>query len=186
MFRAFCPWRIQMNAQPGSSLGNFALHKTARSHRRFALFLTALIVCAITTAVFLYVRTQAASLFVEEFSYSTGQLTTVSGGTWVNFSGTGNFIQVTGGSLTYSGYVSSGIGNKIDIVSVGSSAEDVYRQFTTQTSGTTYAAFLVNVANTTGLSLNTSANGDHFAGFLASSSTTNFASRVSIRLGTVA
>jgi hypothetical protein len=126
-------------------------------------------------------------LMTEEFNYTAGQLTTTSGGTWVNFSGTGNFIQVSNGSLSYSGYASSGVGNKIDIISVGTSAEDAYRQFATQGDGTTtYAAFLVNVANTTGLALNSSTTGDYFAGFLPSSSTTALVARVSIRLGSTA
>ncbi|HLG33024.1 MAG TPA: hypothetical protein VI362_08265, partial [Ignavibacteriaceae bacterium] len=123
----------------------------------------------------------------ENFDYSTGQLTTVSAGNWVNFSGTGNFIQVTSGSLSYSGYQSSGLFNKIDIISVGTSAEDAYRQFTTQGEGTTtYSAFLVNITNTTGLALNSSTTGDYFIAYLPSTSTTALNSRVSIRLGTVA
>ncbi len=125
-------------------------------------------------------------LLIDNFDYSTGTLTTVSGATWVNFSGTGNFIQVTSGSLTYSGYPSSGVGNKADIISVGTSAEDAYRQFATQTSGRTYVAFLVNVANVTGLAANASTTGDYFAGILPSSSTTALNARVSIRLGVTA
>lgn len=124
------------------------------------------------------------SMMVEDFSYSTGQLTAIPGVPWVSYSGTGNFIQVSSGGLTYPGYPSSGIGNKIDIISAGTSAEDVYRQFATQGVGTTtYAALMVNITNTTGLALNTSATGDYFAGFLPSSSTTALVSRVSIRLG---
>jgi hypothetical protein len=123
---------------------------------------------------------------VENFSYSTGQLTTVSGGTWVNFSGTANFIQVSSGSLTYPNYIFGG--NKIDIVATTSSAEDAYREFTAQTTiGTTvYAAFLVNVANTTLLPANSSTTGEYFAGFLSSTSTTALDARVSIRLGSTA
>ena len=123
-------------------------------------------------------------LLTENFSYTAGQLTTVSSGNWVNFSGTGNFIPVSSPGLTYPGYAGSGTGNKIDIVSASTSAEDVYRQFATQTTGTTYAAFLVNVANTTGLLDNTTTTGDYFAGLLPSSSTTALNARVSIRLGT--
>jgi hypothetical protein len=54
-----------------------------------------------------------AVLLIEEFSYPTGQLTTVSGGNWITNTGTGNFIPVTEGSLSYPSYPSSGIGNKI-------------------------------------------------------------------------
>lgn len=132
-------------------------------------------------------RPEITPLLTENFEYATGQLTTVSGGTWVNFSGTGNFVQASSGSLSYTGYPFSGVGNKIDIISVGSSAEDAHRQFLTQGVGTTtYAAFLVNVTNTTGLAINTSTTGDYFAGFLPSSSTTALNARVSIRLGVMA
>ena len=129
---------------------------------------------------------------VDDFQYSTGQLTdstggaNVSGGNWITNTGTGSFIQVTAGSLSYTGYPSSGIGNKIDIVSVATSAEDTFRNFPTQTAGTTYAAFMVNVANTTGLAANSSTTGDYFAGFISSTSTTAFVNRVTIRAGSVA
>jgi hypothetical protein len=127
----------------------------------------------------------ATALMIENFDYVPGQLTTVSGGSWVNFSGTANFIQVTAGGLSYSGYPSSGIGNKIDIVN--GSAEDAYRQFVTQPVGTTtYAAFMVNVSSTTGMLPNTSTTGDYFAGFLPSNSTTLLNGRVSVRVGSVA
>jgi len=127
---------------------------------------------------------QAVALMIEDFNYPTGTLTAVSGGNWVNFSGTGAFIQVSSGSLPFSGYPSSGPGNKIDIVSIGTSAEDAYRQFATQTAGTTvYGAFLVNVANVTGIAANSSTTGDYLAGFLPSSSTTALNARVSVRLG---
>ncbi len=132
------------------------------------------------------------NLLTENFSYTTGQLTNlsgganVSGGNWVNYSGTGTAIQVSSGGLSYSGYPQSGIGNKIDIVATTSSAEDTYRQFTTQTTGTTYAAFIVNVTDTTLLPLNASATGEYFAGYLSSTSTTTLDSRVSIRTGSVA
>jgi hypothetical protein len=149
-----------------------------------ALFLTVSVTAQKSVSEANAVSPQATALMIEDFVYPTGQLTSVSGGTWVNFSGTGNFIPVSSGSLTYSGYPSSGKGNKIDIISVGTSAEDAYRQFVTQGVGTTvYGAFLVNVTNTTGLSANSSTTGDYFAGFLPSNSTTLLNARVSIRLG---
>jgi hypothetical protein len=126
-------------------------------------------------------------LLTEDFSYPAGQLTTVSSGAWVNFSGTGNFVQVSNGGLSYTGFPSSGIGNKIDIISTSSSAEDTYRAFATQGVGTTtYAAFLVNLTNTTGLAANSSTTGDYFVGFLPSNSVTALVARVSVRLGSVA
>lgn len=127
---------------------------------------------------------------VDDFNYPVGPLTMVGGASpntagWVSNTGTLK-LQVSGGSLSYAGYPSSGIGNKLDLVSTATSAEDTYRNFPTQTSGTTYAAFLVNVTDTTGLSANASTTGDYFAGFISSTSATTFVSRVSIRAGSVA
>ena len=113
---------------------------------------------------------------VDDFQYAVGQLTdstggaNVSGGNWVTNTGTGNFLQVSGGSLSYTGYTSSGVGNKLDVISTTASAEDTFRNFPTRTSGTTYAAFMVNITNTTGLAANTSTTGDYFAGFISSTS----------------
>lgn len=128
----------------------------------------------------------SAQIMAEEFDYPVGQLTTGSGGNWITNTGTGNFIPIVAGSLTYAGYKSTGTGNKIQLTATTASAEDAYRSFTTQTSGTTYAAFLVNVLNTDLLPLSDSATGEYFAGFISSASTTAFASRVTIRQGTAA
>ena len=126
----------------------------------------------------------AKPFLVDNLEYPTGQLSATSTGAWTSFSGTGNFVPVSAGSLSYSGYPSSAVGNKIDLVSPTSSAEDLYRQFKIQGVGTTtYAAFMVNVTNVTGLAANASTTGDYFAGFLPSDSTTLLSSRVSIRLG---
>lgn len=127
-----------------------------------------------------------ARLLLENFAYSAGQLTTVSGGNWVSLSGSTNLIQVTSGSLVYPNYPASGVGNKIDIVAASvTTGEDVSRQFATQASGTVYAAFLVNFTNTTGLAAATSSTGDYFAGFM-SSSTGSMNCRVSIKAGVTA
>lgn len=134
----------------------------------------------------------AGPIRVDDFTYSVGQLTdstggaNVSGGNWITNTGTGNFLQVTAGSLSYTGYPSSGVGNKLNIISTTASAEDTFRNFPTQTSGTTYAAFMVNVTDTTGLAANSSTTGDYFAGFISSTSTSAFVNRVTIRAGSVA
>jgi len=110
----------------------------------------------------------AQTLLSEDFSYSTGQLTSggsganVSGGNWSSFSGTANYIPVSSGSLTYTGYPNSGVGNKIDIISTTASAEDASRTFNAVTTGKLYASFLVNITDTVGLPLNSSATGDYF------------------------
>jgi FG-GAP repeat. len=126
-----------------------------------------------------------APLRVEEFNYPTGQLTATVP-SWITNTGTGNFIPISSGSLSYANYPSSGIGNKIDIIATTASAEDTFTDFTPQTSGTVYAAFLVNITNTTLLAANSSTTGDYFAGFISSGSTTAFSNRVTIRAGTTA
>lgn len=124
-------------------------------------------------------------LLNENFSYSPGQLTdagggaNVGGGNWITNSGTSNYIQISSGSLSYSGYPSSGVNNKLEIISTTSSAEDTYRSFTTQTSGNVYAAFLLNVTNSTGLT----ASGDYFVAFIPSANSTSYAGRVYIQTG---
>ncbi len=126
-----------------------------------------------------------AQVLNENFSYSTGQLTSngggsnVSGGNWVLIGGTVQ-LTVNSGSLTYTGYPSSGIGNKLVTYDTSSSAEDAYRQFTTQTSGTVYTSFLLNVDDTSRLLDNTTA-GDYMVAFLPSSSTTNYGARLTFR-----
>ncbi len=94
-------------------------------------------------------------------------------------------LQVTSGSLTYADYASYGIGNQVDVMN--GSAEDAYRQFTTQGVGTkTYAAFIMNVSTTTGLLANTSTTGDYTVSLLTSTSTSILIGRVSLRAGSVA
>jgi hypothetical protein len=138
------------------------------------------------TEAFTQPESPQARILLENFVYSPGQLTTVSGGSWVNISGTGNFIQVTNGSLSYANYPASGSGNKVNIVASTASSQDVYRQFATQTTGTVYAAFLVNVTDTAGLAAATSSSGDYFAGFLPSTSTSTYRCNIAIKTGSVA
>jgi hypothetical protein len=137
----------------------------------------------------------AQRLLTEDFNYPTGALTTagggnVSGGNWVNTSGTVTFLQVTAGSLSYTGYgtgASSTNNNKVSMTATSSSAEDAMRSFAAQTGGTVYASFLMNVIDQTRLLDNTSAAGDFFFAFLSTGSTSNFnAGRVYVRKGVAA
>ena len=90
-------------------------------------------------------------LMNENFSYTAGTLLTANG--WTAHSGAGsNPITVTAPSatpLTYTGYLSSGIGNEVTMFTTG---EDDNKSFASQTSGSVYASFLVNAsaANTAG------------------------------------
>ncbi|MES2778390.1 MAG: T9SS type A sorting domain-containing protein [Bacteroidota bacterium] len=130
----------------------------------------------------------AQLLSQENFNYTAGQLTdnaagaNVSGGVWKSFSGTGVFIPVIAGSLTYTGYASS-VGNKVRLTATTASAEDDSMSFTLVTGGDIYVSFLLNVLDTAFLNINSSANGDYFVN-LATNNTTFF-SRVSIRRGAV-
>lgn len=136
--------------------------------------------------------TFAQRLLTEDFNYPAGQLTSagsganVSGGNWVSSSGNANYIPVIAGTLSYTGYstgASATNNNKVSLVATSASAEDAYRQFTTQTSGTIYASFLMNVTDQTRLAEN-NATGDFFAGFLSSTSTSAYGGgRVYIRKG---
>ncbi|MGB2868681.1 MAG: T9SS type A sorting domain-containing protein [Bacteroidota bacterium] len=133
-------------------------------------------------------------LLEENFAYSPGQLTdggggtNVSGGNWVSLSGTGNFIAVVAGTLSFFNYPNSGIGNSISIVASSGSAEDVARDFIMQNGAGTkvYASFLINVTNTSGLPANSSTTGDYCASLAPHGGTSPFVGRVSIRQGSVA
>jgi hypothetical protein len=85
-------------------------------------------------------------LLEENFDYPAGDTLTDHG--WVAHSGAGiQPITVNNGGLTYTGYPSEGVGNAALLDNNG---EDVYRSFSTQTSGTIYFSFLVNVINIAG------------------------------------
>lgn len=136
-------------------------------------------------------NSRGQSLLLEEnFDYTVGQLTdvnsgdNVSGGNWINYNGTASPLTVSQGSLTYSGYASSGIGNKVEVWY--GTAEDAYRPFTTQTIGSTiYAAFIMKVSQTTGLAANSNNVGDYTISFTPSTNSTTLVGRVSIKKGSV-
>jgi hypothetical protein len=89
----------------------------------------------------------AQPLLVENFDYTIGSLLTENG--WTAHSGEGNeSIDVTNG-LIFSGYAGSGIGGAANLDNNG---EDVNKTFTEMTTGTVYAAFVVQTqaANASG------------------------------------
>ncbi|WOD45153.1 T9SS type A sorting domain-containing protein [Hwangdonia lutea] len=85
------------------------------------------------------------TLLEDDFDYgaSAGDLTTISGGNWVNHSGSTTVLYDTS-SLTMVNYPSSGVGGSATIT--GSNSEDVNRTFTEQTSGTIYFSALVSIS----------------------------------------
>jgi len=56
-------------------------------------------------------------------------------------------ILVTSPGLSYTGYLSSGIGNAATVTGGSGSREDVHRIFTSQTSGSVYAAFIIKATS---------------------------------------
>jgi hypothetical protein len=83
--------------------------------------------------------------FYENFNYAVGSK--LVDFCWAAHSGAGtNSITVSEGSITYPGYLSSGIGNQVTLTTTG---EDVHRQFLAQTSGTVYVSFLANITSAT-------------------------------------
>ncbi len=85
-------------------------------------------------------------LFEDNFDYPANTNLTDYG--WTAHSGAGNNpIQVVSPGLIYSGYPGTGIGNAVSLISSTSSAEDDNHNFSEQTSGGVYAAFMVNVSD---------------------------------------
>lgn len=81
--------------------------------------------------------------FVEDFDYPADDNITMHG--WVAHSAGGtNPITVNNGGLTFPDYLSSGIGNA---ALLSGNSEDDHRLFDSQTSGSVYAAFMVNVTD---------------------------------------
>lgn len=121
-----------------------------------ALCLLALVAFATTTA-------KAELIFQESFDRTIGTLNkgtsqdNMSTNTtdWWSFSGSSSYISVVEGSLSYADYVTTGIGNKVELKS-GSGADDL-RQFSSITSGKVYAAAIINVD-----SLKNSTTADYF------------------------
>lgn len=87
-----------------------------------------------------------ALLAVEDFDHAPGTALTSVG--WTAHSGAGNNpIVVVAPGLEFSGYPSSGIGNAASIASFTGSAEDVHKIFGSQSSGSVYVSFLVNLSD---------------------------------------
>ena len=112
---------------------------------------------------------KAQLLFEENFAYPAGDLLTAHG--WVAHSGTTNFITTTATSISYPGYLSSGIGNEVSLIATG---EDVNKTYTPQTTGTVYASFIVNFTTAT-------ATGDYFFHLGQNVISTLFKARVFIK-----
>ncbi len=121
-----------------------------------------------------------SQLLLEPFNYTpdaTLGLGAQSNGAWL-ISNTGDSILVDNTSLSYAGLAAS-TGNKVKFDGSGT---DYYTNFTSQTTGSIYCSFILNVSNLSTLN-NT---GGYFAGLIESGSTTNFGAVVWTRLSTTA
>lgn len=115
------------------------------------------------------------AIFTESFNYTpdaVSGLAAQSAGVWSKVN-SGDSILVAGGNLSYSGLAAS-VGNKI---TYGGTGTDYYRGFTSQTSGTVYCSFLLNVT-----SIGTLGTTGGYILALTDGTTTNFASTLWIRL----
>lgn len=113
---------------------------------------------------------QDTPLLVEDFDYSAGSLLTANG--WSAHSGAGtNAIATAAPGLTYTGYPSSGIGNTATLTTSG---EDDSKTFTAATSGSVYAAVMVNVSAS-------QATGDYFFHLIDTAGSTAFRGRVFVK-----
>ena len=97
--------------------------------------------------LFIPMSVSFGQLLVEDFNYPVGDSLTGHG--WTKHSGAGLTILVQNGSLTYTGYPSSGIGNHVNIQGGSGSREDVNKGIDSfYTNGDViYYSFLVNVAS---------------------------------------
>ena len=114
---------------------------------------------------------QGQTLFVENFDYSVGDLPLTPSSVWTSVN-TGTAIQVKAGSLTYTGYL-PGVANSITSIS----GLDYKSPLTSVTSGSVYAALLINVTSA-------SAAGDYFFHFMESLTSTFYKGRIWLKQGT--
>jgi hypothetical protein len=140
----------------------------------YYLFLLLMVMCLSVT------ESHGQQLVYEPFDYpadATNGLHVQSNGLWFRIN-SGDSILVEANSLTYPGLASS-TGNKVKFDGSGS---DNYRTFTTQTSGSVYASFILNVSALGGLTT----TGGYFFGFIEGGSTNVFCATVWTRLSATA
>lgn len=123
---------------------------------------------------------KAQLLLHETFNYTPDPvlgLWTQSSQAWLRLN-SGDSVLVDAGSLTYSGLAASA-GNKVKFDGGGS---DYYTTFASQTAGTIYSSFILNVSSLGGLTT----TGGYFTGFIDAGTTTTFGATVWLRLSTTA
>jgi hypothetical protein len=123
------------------------------------------------------------SLLLEEnFDYLAGDTLGVASSWVLNSPTTGPSVSVLSGSLSYSGYPSSAVGNSVTLVGNGLSTtptngQDVFKTFVQQSTGTIYASFLMNVTQAPSAQ-------DYFFHFSPSSPSGKYQGRLFIKAAT--
>ncbi|MGE5805559.1 MAG: T9SS type A sorting domain-containing protein [Ignavibacteria bacterium] len=112
-------------------------------------------------------------LLEENFDYTLGNLT-VATTNWTESPGGSTDIEVFSGSLSFIGYSTNNVANKIVLNGGAGGRSGVIRSFASQSgNGTTlYSSFLLNVTSTSDMDTSTS-NGDRFFNFKVSGSSTS-------------
>ncbi|HEY6438063.1 MAG TPA: hypothetical protein VIY47_15845, partial [Ignavibacteriaceae bacterium] len=97
--------------------------------------------------LFLPLSLSFGQIFVEDFNYAVGD--SITGHGWTKHSGAAFPIFVEAGSINYTGYPSSGIGNQVPVTGGAGSREDDNMGFDSlSTNGDViYYSFLANVAS---------------------------------------
>ena len=101
-----------------------------------------------TALAFTFAIPATSQLLVDEFSYAPGSALTSNG--WTQYGTPGTSITVASGPLTFPDYGSSGVANSVGIAQDFSN-EAVKRPFATQTTGTVYVSFMLEVTAATSL-----------------------------------
>ncbi len=110
-------------------------------------------------------------LLTENFNYTAGTLLNANGWSTITTGAGTTPPAIAAPGLTYSGYAGSGVGNA---VSLATSGEDDRKTFVQQTSGSLYAAALINVSSA-------QTSGDYFIALTASGASPGFLARIFIK-----
>lgn len=133
--------------------------------QKFTIFLAILTVLVLTNFSF------SQTYLVENFDYPNGDSLGAHGWNWI--SGTTNILSATSPGMIYTGYPLSNIGNATTLATSG---EDSYKELGVADSvGSIYATFMVDITAA-------QRQGDYFAAFLQTGSTTFYEGRLSARI----
>jgi len=112
---------------------------------------------------------QAQLLLKEDFTGAAGTLLTNAGWT-LSGTSTTNSLTIAAPGLTFAGHNGSGVGNALPMANNG---QDVYKSFSTASSGSAYLGFLLNVSAVL--------TGDYIIGLSPAASQTNYYARLFLK-----